>query len=395
MIDAAVEKDDLEEEIEMPVNRERFLADFLELVRIPSPSGKEKEVARAVRAKLESMGLTVTEDNAGEKFGGEQGNLIVKVQGNLEGVPPIMFNAHLDTVVPCENVNPIVEGDKVRSDGRTILGADNKAGVCVLLEFLRVLKEDGIQHGPLEIVFTVAEETGLHGAKHLDYSLVSAKVGFVLDSGPPVNKVIVQAPSQKNLRVVIKGKAAHAGVSPEKGINAIQLAARAIATMRLGRIDHETTANIGVIRGGLATNIVPEEVEILGEARSHDPRKLDEQVAHMVALFEKEAQKGGGSAEIEVKEVYRSFRITENDLPAKLITVALEKMGLKPQWEITGGGSDANIFNEHGIKCVMICCGEESPHSPENERLDIPSALQSVELLVNIVTAFAQMGKNL
>ena len=213
----------------MPVNRERFLADFLELVRIPSPSGKEKEVAWAVKAKLESMGLTVVEDNAGEKFGGEQGNLIVKVPSKLEGIPPIMFNAHLDTVVPCENVNPIVKGDKVRSDGRTILGADNKAGVCVLLEFLRVLKEDGIQHGPLEIVFTVAEETGLHGAKHLDYSLISAKVGFVLDSGPPVNKVIVQAPSQKNLRAVIKGKAAHAGVSPEKGINAIQLAARAIA----------------------------------------------------------------------------------------------------------------------------------------------------------------------
>lgn len=377
----------------MPINRERFLADFLELVRIPSPSGKEREVAQAVKAKILAMGLTVLEDEAGKGFGGEQGNLIVKVPGNLEGVPPILLNAHLDTVLPCENVNPIVEGDKVRSDGRTILGADNKAGVCVLLELLRVLDEDGIQHGPLEIVFTVAEETGLHGAKHLDYSLISAEIGFVLDSGPPVNKVIVQAPSQKNLRAIVRGKSAHAGVSPEKGINAIQLAARAIASMRLGRIDQETTANIGVIRGGLATNIVPEEVEILGEARSHDPKKLEEQIAHMVSLIEKEAQKGGGKAEIEVTDVYRSFRITEDDLPSKVLKAALAKMGLKPQWEATGGGSDANIFNEHGIKCVLICCGEESPHSPENERLDIPSALQSVELLVNIVTTFAQISK--
>lgn len=377
----------------MPINRERFLSDFLELVRIPSPSGKEREVAQAVKAKVEAMGLTVSEDEAGKGFGGEQGNLIVKVTGNLEGVPPILLNAHLDTVLPCENVNPIVEGDKVRSDGKTILGADNKAGVCVLLEFLRVIKEDGIQHGPLEIVFTVAEETGLHGAKHLDYSLISAKVGFVLDSGPPINKVIVRAPSQKNLRAVVKGKSAHAGVSPEKGINAIQLAARAIASMRLGRIDQETTANIGIIRGGLATNIVPEEVEILGEARSHNPKKLEEQIAHMVSLLEKEAQRGGGKAEVEVTDVYRSFSVTEDDLPSKVLKAALAKMGLKPQWETTGGGSDANIFNEHGIKCVLICCGEESPHSPENERLDIPSALQSVELLVNIVTAFAQMDE--
>lgn len=374
----------------MPVNRERFLADFLTLVRIPSPSGREGLVAQAVKEKLQAMGLTVQEDDAGNKFGGEQGNLIVKVNGTVDGVPSLLLNAHLDTVVPCENVQPIVEGDKVRSDGTTILGADNKAGVCVLLELLRVLKEDRLPHGPLEIVFTVAEETGLLGAKHLDYSLISAKVGFVLDSGPPVNRVIVQAPSQKSLRAIVKGKAAHAGVSPEKGINAIQLAARAIAAMRLGRIDPETTANIGIIRGGTATNIVPEEVELHGEARSHNPRKLDEQIAHMVTLLETEAQRGGGRAEVQVWDVYQAFRIGEEEPPAQLVSTALAKMGLAPEWEVTGGGSDANIFNEHGIRCVILCCGEESPHSPENERLDIPSALQSVELLTHIVTEFAR-----
>ncbi len=374
----------------MPINRERFLSDFLELVRIPSPSGKEGKVAEVVKAKLRELGLTVEEDDAGKAFGGEQGNLIVKVDGTIDGFEPLFLNAHMDTVVPCENVNPIVEGDKVRSDGRTILGADNKAGICVLLEFLRVLKEDDIKHIPIEIVFTVAEEVGLLGAKHLDYSRISAKFGFVLDSGPPVNKVIVQAPSQKNLRAIVKGKAAHAGVSPEKGINAIQLSAKAIAAMKLGRIDEETTANIGVIRGGLATNIVPDEVEILGEARSHDPKKLEAQISHMISLLESETQKGGGKAEISVTEIYRSFKVSENDQPARLVKSALAKMGYEPQWEITGGGSDANIFNEHGIKCVLICCGEENPHSPENERLDISSALQSVELLINIVKSASQ-----
>jgi tripeptide aminopeptidase len=375
----------------MPIRRDRFLADFLELVRIPSPSGHEGKVAQVVKAKLMAMGLTFEEDEAGKGFGGEQGNLIVKVTGNLPDAPPLLLNAHLDTVVPCEGVNPVVEGDKVRSDGTTILGADNKAGVCVLLELLRVLQEDGIPHGPLEIVFTVGEETGLHGAKHLDYSRLQAKVGFVFDSGPPVNQVIVQAPSQKSLRAKIYGKAAHAGVSPEKGINAIQLAARAIAAMRLGRIDAETTANIGVIKGGLATNIVPELVEIHGEARSHDPRKLEEQIAHMVTLLESEAQKGGGKAEVEVWEAYRAFRINETDLPARTVAAALNRMGLTPQWKITGGGSDANVFNAHGIQTVILCCGQENPHSPENERLDIPSALQSVELAMHLVAEFARL----
>lgn len=373
----------------MPINRERFLADFLELVRLPSPSGHEGKVAATVKDKLRALGLSVEEDDAGAKFGGEQGNLIVKVPGTLSRVPPLLLNAHLDTVVPCEGVVPIVEGDKVRSDGTTILGADNKAGVCVVLELLRVLREESVQHGPLEIVFTVGEETGLHGAKHLDYSRISAKVGVVFDSGPPVNEVIVRAPSQKSLRAKIYGKAAHAGVAPEKGVNAIQLAARAIAAMRLGRIDPETTANIGVIKGGLATNIVPELVEVHGEARSHDPRKLDEQIAHMVTLLETEAQRGGGRAEVEVWEAYRAFRIAESDLIARAVAAALARMGLSPVWETTGGGSDANVFNAHGIQTVILCCGQENPHSPENERLDIPSALQSVELAKHLVAAFA------
>ncbi len=375
----------------MPVNRERFLADFLELVQIASPSGREGEVAQALKAKLQRMGLTVEEDEAGEGFGGEQGNLIVKVPGTLPDVPPLLLNAHLDTVVPCEGIKPIVEGEKVRSDGTTILGADNKSGVCVLLELLRVLQEDGVACGPLEVLFTVGEETGLNGAKHLDRWRIHAKVGFVFDSGPPVNKVIVGAPSQKSFRATVKGKAAHAGVSPEKGINAIQLAAKAIAEMPLGRIDHETTANIGLIKGGMATNIIPEEVVIEGEARSHDPRKLDGQIAQMVSLLEGEAQKGGGKAEVQVWEVYRAFHITEKDLPAKVVTAALAKMGLTPHWEITGGGSDANIFNAYGIQTVILCCGQESPHSPENERLDIPSALQGVELAKHLAVEFAKL----
>ncbi|MCS7223539.1 MAG: M20/M25/M40 family metallo-hydrolase [Armatimonadetes bacterium] len=374
----------------MPVKRERFLRDFLELVQIPSPSGREGKVAQTVISRLTALGLSVAEDEAGKGFGGEQGNLFVTVPGTLDR-PSLLLNAHLDTVVPCEGVHPIVEDDKVRSDGTTILGADNKAGVCVLVELLRVLQEDKVAHGPLEIVFTVGEETGLHGARHLDYQRLTAKVGFVFDSGPPVERVIVGAPSQKSLRAVVRGRAAHAGVSPEKGINAIVLASRAISRMPLGRIDHETTANIGVIRGGLATNIVPEEVILEGEARSHDPAKLERQVQTMVNLLRDESEIGGGRAEVMVWDVYRAFRIKESDLPCQVVRRALEQMGRTPQWEISGGGSDANIFNEHGIQTVILCCGEESPHSPVNERLDIPSALQSVELAKQIIVAFAQL----
>lgn len=373
----------------MPVQRGRLLDDFLKLVRIPSPSLREGEVAQFIIARLRESGADFEVDDAAKAIGGEHGNIIAKVDGNLS-VPSILLNAHIDTVTPCENVVPVIEGDCIRSDGTTILGADNKAGVCVILEALRVLREDGIAHGPIEVVFTVAEEIGLLGAKHFDYGRLSARCGFIFDGGAPVNKVVIAAPTQKNVRARILGVATHAGVSPERGVNAIVLASRAISKMRLGRIDEETTANIGVIRGGRATNIVPDLVEIEGEARSHDEEKLERQIEHMCMLFQSEADGGGGKAEVEIELKYRSFKVGEDELPAKVVKMALGKLGETPEWKRGGGGSDANIFNEHGIRSVIVSSGEQNAHML-SEFIYLSDMERAANLAVELVRSFAEL----
>ncbi|MFA4029222.1 MAG: hypothetical protein GDYSWBUE_002031 [Candidatus Fervidibacterota bacterium] len=374
----------------MPIQRERLLDDLLELVRIPSPSLREGMVAQAVISRLKEVGADVEVDTANEAIGGEHGNIIARIDGNLN-VPALLLNAHIDTVTPCENVVPVVECDCIRSNGETILGADDKAGVCIILEALRVLREDKVAHGPIEVVFTIAEEIGLLGAKHLDYSRLTAKCGFVFDGGAPVSKVVVAAPTQKNIRAKIRGIASHAGVSPEKGVNAIVLASRAIAKMRLGRIDDETTANIGVIRGGRATNIVPDLVELHGEARSHDERKLDEQIEHMRSLLIAEAEQGGGSAEVEVELKYRSFMVGEDELPAIVVRVALERLGETPVWKRGGGGSDANIFNERGIRSVIVSSAEQNAHML-SEFVCLSDMERATQLAIELVRSFASVA---
>lgn len=376
----------------MPIQRDRLLEDFLELVRIPSPSLHEGMVAQAIISKLREIGAHVEVDKAGEAIGGEHGNIIARIDGDAN-VPVLLLNAHIDTVTPCENVVPVVEGDRIRSDGATILGADDKAGVCVILEALRVLHEDKIAHGPIEVVFTVAEEIGLLGAKHLDYSRLNARCGFVFDGGAPVNKVVIAAPTQKNIRAKIHGVASHAGVAPEKGVNAIVLASRAIAKMKLGRIDEETTANIGVIHGGRATNIVPDLVELDGEARSHDERKLEEQIEHMRSLLVTEAEEGGGRAEVEIELKYRSFVVGENELPAVVAKTALERLGEMPIWKRGGGGSDANIFNEHGIRSVIVSSADQNAHML-SEFVCLSDMERAAKLAVELVRSFADVASS-
>ena len=376
----------------MPVQRKRLLDDLLELIRIPSPSLHEVHVASVIRTKLQEIGLKSEVDDAAQAIGGEQGNIIARLPGNVDS-PTLMLNAHMDTVTPCENVNPIVEGDYVRSDGSTILGSDDKAGVCIILELLRVLSEDGVMHGPLEIVFTVAEEIGLLGAQHLDYERLSARVAFVFDGGVPINRVVIAAPSQKNIKVLVHGRAAHAGVAPEKGINAIVLASRAIAKMKLGRIDEETTANIGIVRGGRATNIVPDLVEVQGEARSHSEDKLNAQIEHMRRLFIEEAERAHGSAEVEVMRKYRAFHVKTDELPARVAQLALEKLDMEPKWEKGGGGSDANIFNEHGIRSIIVSSAEQNPHTL-SECINIIDMERATQFAIELVRTFAELASH-
>lgn len=258
----------------------------MELIQIDSHSGKEGAIAKVLVKKLEEMGLEVTIDDAGVKAGGETGNVIAKLKGTKNG-PTILFSAHMDTVTPGEGVKPIVKDGVIYSDGTTVLGGDDKAGIAAILEGIRVIKENNIEHSDVEVVFSIWEEGGLFGAKYLDTSKISAEYGFVLDSGGAPGEIIIQA-AQDKVNAKIIGKPAHAGVAPEEGVSAIMIAARAIDNMRLLRIDEETTANIGTISGGIATNIVAPEVTIKAEARSINEEKLTAQTAHMVEVLKKQ-----------------------------------------------------------------------------------------------------------
>jgi len=355
------------------INRDRLVSTFLELVRIDSPSGQEEEIARHLTAELRSLGLTVERDTTG--------NIIARL---AEEGQPILLNAHMDTVQPGRGVKPVIEDGVIKSDGSTILGADDKSGVAVILEVLRVLVEQDLAHPPLEVALTVSEEKGLKGAKGLDLTRLRAQEGIVLDSGGEIGTIVVSAPSQDKIRAVVHGKAAHAGVEPEKGINAIVVAAEAIAAMPLGRIDEETTANLGRIQGGTATNIVPDQAEIEGEARSRDERKLEAQVQAMTEALKKAANRHGATVEIDVQRSYSTFKLSEEDGIVRRAVAAARTLGLTPALVPSGGGSDANIFNAAGITTINISAGMEKVHTKE-EQVAVADMVKCAEFLLAIL----------
>ncbi|MCA1631747.1 MAG: M28 family peptidase, partial [Acidobacteria bacterium] len=272
------------------INQERIKNLLLELVQIDSVSRKERNVAERIKKYCEEMGAEVEIDAAGEKVGGNSGNVIARFPGTIPGAETIMMSAHMDTVVPGEGVKPIVEGDIIRTDGTTVLGGDDKSGCSVIIETIRCLQEQNVPYAPIEAVFSICEEVGLLGAKHVDVSKLKAKYGLVFDSDDP-GFLFTKGPSANHMEFKIIGLESHAGVAPEEGISAIRIAAEAIHNMKLGRIDEETTANIGVIRGGEATNIITNLVTLRGEARSHDDAKLERQTAHMIKCLEDAAAK--------------------------------------------------------------------------------------------------------
>src|SRR5947199_1509298 len=267
------------------VNQERIKNLLLELVQIDSHSRKEREVAERIKKHCEAMGAQVEIDDAGEQVGGNTGNVIARFPGTLTSAQPIMMSAHMDTVVPGEGVKPVVEGDIIRTDGTTVLGGDDKSGCAVIIEVIRCLQEQNIPHAPIEAIFSICEEVGLLGAKNVDVSKLKSKYGLVFDSDDP-GFLFTKGPSSNHMEFKIHGLESHAGVAPEEGISAIKIAAEGLAAMKLGRIDEETTANIGEIEGGMATNIIPNLVLIKGEARSHSEEKLEGQTDHMRECLE-------------------------------------------------------------------------------------------------------------
>jgi tripeptide aminopeptidase len=366
------------------VNKERLVTEFMQLVRIDSLTRNERKMADTLKSKLDSMGIASVEDKAGMNIGGNTGNIICTVKGT-KNVPAVLLMAHMDTVVPGLGKNPVIENGCIKSDGTTVLGSDDVAGIVCILEALRVIKEEGIPHGDIQIAFTIAEEGGLYGSKHLDYSLIYAKYGIVLDGGGPIGCVAVKAPSQNKINVVVKGKAAHAGVEPEKGISAIQIASEAISHMKLGRIDDETTANIGIISGGQATNIICDRIEIKAEARSRDEKKLKEQTEHMKDCFEKAAVIFKGSVEFSAEQEYPSYNVPQDSHIIKVLGKAAKAVGVEFLLEATGGGSDTNIINSKGIQAVDISIGMDKVHSVE-ERILIDDMVKAADFLVAIIS---------
>jgi len=308
------------------IERARLKSLFLELVQIDSHSRREGRIAARLARELGALGAQVSFDDAGVELGGETGNLIAQVPGTADA-PALLLCAHMDTVVPGEGVKPIVEDDVIRTDGRTVLGGDDKSGVALICECVRACREHGLRHPPLDVVFTICEEVGLLGAKHLDLSRVRARRGLVFDSDA-VGFAFTRAPGANHIEVVVRGKAAHAGMAPESGVSAIRVAAEAIASMRLGRIDAETTANLGRIEGGRATNIVPDEVRVRGEARSHDLGRLAAQTEHMRACFEEAAARHPGArVEVQVEVAYEPMAVAEDSAIMRLVAAAAARTG--------------------------------------------------------------------
>jgi tripeptide aminopeptidase len=370
------------------INNERLLNEFLELVQIDSETKYETEIARVLKQKFTDLGVEVIEDDTTTVTGHGAGNLICTLNGTKEGVDTIYFTSHMDTVIPAKGVKPSIKDGYVVTDGTTILGADDKTGLAVMLETIKVLKEQSIQHGTIQFIITVGEESGLVGAKALDPSLVKAKYGYALDSDGKVGNIIVAAPTQAKVAAVIHGKTAHAGVAPEKGVSAITIAAKAVSRMPLGRIDEETTANIGRFQGGTQTNIVCDRVEILAEARSLIPEKMEAQVSKMKEAFESAAQEMGGRAEVDVQVMYPGFKFGEGDLVVELARKAAAKIGRSCELLQSGGGSDANVIAGFGIPTVNLAVGYEEIHTT-NERMPIEELNKLGEMVIALIQEVA------
>jgi tripeptide aminopeptidase len=363
---------------------------FTELAAIPSPPGEERAVADAVIRYVRDLGLTVDEDDAGAKVGSTMGNVYCHVEPSDGGAgTPIFLCAHLDTVPPEGPLEPVIDEGLVRNAGGTILGADNKAAVAVMLESARRVLAENRPHSGIELLFTPKEEVGLLGAAAFDHERLRARVGYVYDQAAPIGEVILGAPYSHAMEVRFHGRAAHSGMYPEEGRSAIAAAARAIADLRLGRVDDETTANVGIIQGGTAGNIIPEWCTLDAEARSHDERKLGDLVQEMLDAFSFAAGLEDCEVETKLSKSYRGYRFKRDDPVVRIAHAALERSGCAPTYSLSGGAADANIFNERGLSCLNLANGMQDIHTPD-ERI----AVEDLERMVDVTLALVDVARD-
>ncbi|RIL70999.1 M20/M25/M40 family metallo-hydrolase [Staphylococcus devriesei] len=368
------------------VNSQRLLDTFLELVQINSETGHEEVIQPILKNKFEQLGLNVVEDNASEKEWLGANNLICTLPSTSEdnSIPSIYFTSHMDTVVPGINVKPHVSDDGyIYSDRTTVLGSDDKAGLAAIIETIQYLQEHNLPHGQIQFIITVGEESGLKGAKELDSNLLDAQFGYAVDASQPVGTTVVGAPTQVSIHTTITGKTAHAS-TPDKGVSAINIAAKAISKMKLGRIDEYTTANIGKFHGGSATNIVADEVVLEAEARSHNDESIDQQVTHMKDIFESTAKELGGEAHVRIEKSYPGFKIEDNAEVTQYAINSAKELGLTGDTVIAGGGSDGSIINTFGIPTVILGVGYENIHTT-SERISVQSLNQLAQQLIKII----------
>lgn len=375
------------------IDRERLAADFVLLCETDSPSREERAIANLLREMFARLGANeIVEDDTRAATGSDSGNLFIRFAGNADR-EPIFLNCHMDTVEPGRGVKVRREGDIFASQGETILGSDDKSGIAAILEAIRYLRENNLSHRPLEIILTTCEEIGLLGAKSLDPAMIRARIGYALDS-TGFGTVIIGAPAANKLNVTVRGVAAHAGLHPEWGVNAILLAAQALNAAPMGRIDEESTVNFGTIRGGTATNIVPDQVTIDGEVRSHNvatlerlTREIENTFAQAVTDWSDPGGQAKGRPELSFTATpdFPAMRLDERDPVLRIIDQAAAAIGLQLEYKVAGGGSDANIFNGYGLQTAIVATGMTHVHSSD-ERVDLQDMVDLTRLLIALIT---------
>ena len=364
------------------VEPDRLLATFLELVAIDSPTGHEEEIGRVLASRFEALGCSTSRDDVG--------NLVAVLPGTRPGT--ILISTHMDTAGTDTGIVPLIDDGLIHTDGSTILGADDKSGIACCIELMTLFREHPAHPRPaIEFVVSVGEERGLVGSRHLDVSRLQATHGFVLDTAGAMGSITYWTPTSVYLTITFTGRKAHAGVEPEKGVNAIRMAAEAIAAMPLGRIDPETVANIGTVAGGEARNIVPGSAVLEGMARSHDQAKLDAQIQAMREACESAAARLGGQVEFDAEEIYRTYHIPEDAAPYREAAAAVRSLGLEVVPRKSGGGTDANLYNAKGIPCVALPTGMVDEHAV-TERIRIDDLVTACRVLAAIATQPAQNG---
>ena len=363
---------------------------FAELCRIESPSRQERGCADRIAAELRALGLEVSEDDAGRALGGDCGNLLAELPAASASAPTVLLCAHMDTVPLAAPVRPVLVDAGWENEGAGILGADNKAAVAVILAVARRVAGSGAPVG-LQLLFTVGEETSLAGARQFDVGRLHCDFGYVFDHDSPIGEVIVASPTQYRLVASFHGVAAHAGIAPERGRSAIVAAATAIAGMPNGRIDEETTANVGQIHGGTAMNVVPEHCEVVAEARSLDPQRVEALVAELVGHVQDAANLPHCECDVDV-DVARSFsgyRVAPGDRALAVAEAALRDCAYAPRRVASGGASDANVFQALGLPIVNLANGTERDHEP-TERVSVAALEGMLDVVLTLLHRAAE-----